>query len=229
MLYFFNVLYYHTSLFLFLPDQALKKLQYLDLWGSEISNEGSAILNMFPKLSHLNLAWTSVTRLPNLLSLEYLNMSNCTIDSILEDGEAPLAKLVLSRATFLNEADALLYLNTNFLSFLDISYSCLRNFFFLSKMKVIEHLNLSSSKMGDDSVEMVACVGRNLKSLNLNGTRVSSAGVGILAGHVPNLEILSLSQTPIDDAAISYISMMTSLKVVDLSNTNIKGINHLMK
>ncbi|KAF7828147.1 putative adenylate cyclase regulatory protein isoform X1 [Senna tora] len=206
--------------------QVLKKLQYLDLWGSKISNEGSAILSMFPKLSHLNLAWTSVTRLPNLLSLEWLNMSNCTIDSILKDSKAPLAKLVLSGATFLNEADALLDLNANFLSFVDVSYSCLCSFYFLSKMKVIEHLNLNSCMMGDDSVEMVACIGRNLKSLNLSGTRVSSAGVGILAGHVPKLEILSLSQTPIDDAAISYISLMPSLKFVDLSNTNIKGFIH---
>ena len=87
---------------------------------------------------------------------------------------------------------------------------------------------ISSCMIGDDSVEMVACIGGNLKSLNLNGTRVSSVGVGILAGRVPTLEILSLSQTPIDDAAISYISMMPSLRVVDLSNTNIKGINYLM-
>ena len=78
--------------------------------------------------------------------------------------------------------------------------------------------------VSDDSVEMIACVGGNLRSLNLGGTRVSSAGLGILAGHVPNLEILSLSQTPVDDTAISFISMMPSLKVVDLSNTNIKGI-----
>ncbi|XP_028774773.1 uncharacterized protein LOC114744074 [Neltuma alba] len=206
--------------------QVLKKLQYLDLWGSQISNEGSAILNMFPKLSHLNLAMTSVTRLPNLLSLECLNMTNCTIDSVLKDGKAPLAKLVLSGATFLNEADALLHLNTNFLSFLDVSNSCLHNFFFLSKMRVIEHLNLSSSMIGDDSIEMVALIGGNLKSLNLNGTRVSSAGVGILTGHVPSLEILSLSETPIDDAAISYIGMMPSLKAVDLSHTIIKGFMH---
>lgn len=202
----------------------LKKLQYLDLWGSEISNQGAAILNMFPKLTYLNLAWTSVTKLPNLSALECLNMSNCTIDSILENDKAPLAKLILSGATFLNEAEALLHANTNFLSFLDVAHSSLCRFFFLSKMKVIEHLNLSSCMMGDDSVEMVACVGGNLKSLDLSGTKVSSSGFGILAGHLPNLEILSLSHTQVDDTAISFISMMPSLKVVDLSNTNIKGI-----
>lgn len=151
-------------------------------------------------------------------------MSNCTVDSIIEDDKAPLAKLILSGATFLNEAEALLYANTNFLSFLDLAHSGLHRFFFLSRMKVIEHLNLSSCMMGDDSIEIVACVGAKLRSLNLSGTRVSSAALGILAGHVPNLEILSLSQTSVDDTAILFISVMPSLKDVDLSNTNIKGI-----
>ncbi|KAH1251557.1 hypothetical protein GmHk_05G014409 [Glycine max] len=205
-------------------SQVLKRLHYIDLWGSKISNKGASVLNTFPKLTYLNLAWTSVTKLPKLSFLEYLNMSNCTIDSILEDDKAPLAKLILSGAMFMNEAEALLYANTNFLSFLDVANSSFHRFFFLSKMKVIEHLNLSSCMMGDDSVEMVACAGGNLKSLNLSGTRVSSAGLGILAGHVPHLEILSLSQTPVDDTAISFISMMPSLKDVDLSNTNIKVI-----
>lgn len=202
--------------------QVLKKLQYIDLWGSEISNEGAVVLNLFPRLTHLNLAWTNVTKLPNLSSLEFLNMSNCTIDSILQDGKSPLAKLILSGTTFLNEAEALLHINTNFLSYLDVAHSGLHRFFFLSKMKVIEHLNLSSC-MSDDSVEMVACIGGNLKSLNLSCTAVSSAGLGVLAGHVPNLEILSLSQTPVDDTAIPFIGMMPSLKVVDLSKTNITG------
>ncbi|XP_027191680.1 uncharacterized protein [Cicer arietinum] len=206
--------------------QVLKNLQHIELWDSKISNEGAAVLNTFPKLTHLNLDWTSVSKLPNLSSLECLNMSNCTIDSILRDDKAPLTKLIFSGSTFLNEGETLLYANTNFLSFLDLAHTGLDKFFFLSKMKVIEHLNLSSCMMGDDSVEMVACIGGKLKSLNLSGTWISSAGLGILAGHVPNLEILSVSQTSVDDTAFSFISMMPSLKVVDLSNTNIKGFLH---
>ncbi|KAK2385229.1 internalin A [Trifolium repens] len=206
--------------------QVLKNLQHIELWGSKISNKGAAVLNTFPKLTHLNLEWTSVTKLPNLSSLECLNMSNCTIDSILEDDKAPLTKLIFSGSTFLNKAGTLLYANTNNLSFLDLAHTGLDKFFFLSKMKVIEHLNLSSCMMDDNSVEMVACIGGKLKSLNLSGTWVSSAGLGILAGHVPNLEILSLSQTSVDDTALGFISLMPLLKVVDLSNTNIKGFLH---
>ncbi|XP_058732109.1 uncharacterized protein LOC131603710 isoform X2 [Vicia villosa] len=203
--------------------QVLENLQHIELWGSKVSNEGAALLNNFPKLTHLNLDWTSVTKLPNLSALECLNMSNCTIDSILKDDKSPLTKLIFSGSKFLNEAETLLYANISFLSFLDLAHTGLDKFFFLSKLKVIEHLNLSSCMMDDDSVEIVACIGGKLKSLNLSGTCVSSAGLGVLAGHVPNLEILSLSQTSVDDTAFSFISMMPSLKDVDLSSTNIKG------
>lgn len=181
---------------------------------------------MFPRLSFLNLAWTGVTKLPNISSLECLNLSNCTIDSILEGNEnkAPLAKISLAGTTFINEREAFLYIETSLLSFLDVSNSSLSRFCFLTQMKALEHLDLSSSMIGDDSVEMVACVGANLRHLNLSNTRFSSAGVGILAGHLPNLEILSLSGTQIDDYALSYMSMMPSLKFIDISNTEIKGM-----
>ncbi|OMP02936.1 Leucine-rich repeat, cysteine-containing subtype [Corchorus olitorius] len=210
------------------PYDALTKLQYLDLWGSKISNKGTMVLQRFPKLSFLNLAWTNVTSLPNLPSLECLNMSNCTIDSIFEgDGDKPLlVKLIFSGATITNEAEALLYIETSVLSFLDLSNTSLNHFSFLPDMKLLEHLDLSSSMMGDDSVDLIISIGASLKNLNLSGTRVSSTGIGLLAEHVPKLEILSLSHTPIDDVALSYISSMPSLKVIDLSNTNIKGFIH---
>ncbi|XVF53063.1 hypothetical protein PTKIN_Ptkin05aG0069400 [Pterospermum kingtungense] len=208
--------------------QALTKLQYLDLWGSKISNKGALVLKRFPKLSFLNLAWTNVTIFPNLSSLECLNMSNCTINSILqsEGDKASLVKLIFAGATFMNEADVFSCIEKSFLSLLDVSNSSLNQFYFLAGMKMLEHLNLSSSIMGDDSVELIVCIGANLKNLNLSGTRVSSAGIGILAGHVPKLGFLCLSHTAIDDVALSYISLMPSLKVIDLSNTNIKGFIH---
>lgn len=75
-------------------------------------------------------------------------------------------------------------------------------------------------------VEMIASIGANLRFLNLSNTRVSSAGVGILAGKVPNLETILLSCTSTDDLAISYIGMIPSLKVVNLSSTKLKGLIH---
>lgn len=205
----------------------LRKLQYLDLWGSEISDQGASVLQVFSKMSFLNVAWSKVRKLPNLPSLECLNMSNCTIESIFEgEGDkASLVKLLVSGATFVDEIEAFVYMETSCLSHLDLSHSSLHKFSFLSHLKVVQYLDLSSSMITDDSIEEIACVGANLKYLNLSNTKVSSAGVSILAGHVSNLDALLLSHTAVDDDAISYISLMPSLKAVDLSYTNIKGMN----
>lgn len=206
--------------------QVLTKLQYLDIWGSEVSNKGVAVLEMFPKLSFLNLAWTKVTKLPKLSSIACLNMSNCTIHSIFEGWghNLHLTKLILTGATIADEFEAFSYVDTSFLTFLDLSNSSLHKFCFLPDMIALEYLDLSSSSFGDDSVEMIACVGANLKFLNLSCTKVSSTGLGILARHVPNLETLLLFRTPTDDHAISYISTMPSLKVINLSSTYISGM-----
>ncbi|PON34218.1 LRR domain containing protein [Parasponia andersonii] len=206
--------------------RVLTKLQYLDLWGSEISDQGACVLQGLPGLTFLNLAWTNVRTLPNLSSLKCLNMSNCTIESLLEgDGDqARLDKLVISGATFVDDSEAFMRIQTCFLSYIDLANSSLCRFSFIHRLKVLQHLDLSSTLVGDDEVEEIASVGANLRYLNLSNTKVSSAGIGILTGHVPNLEILSLSNTLVDDVAISYISLMPSLKDIDLSNTNTKGI-----
>ncbi|XP_022136502.1 F-box/LRR-repeat protein 14 isoform X2 [Momordica charantia] len=209
--------------------QVLTKLQYLDLWGSKISNTGSDVLQMFPKLNFLNIAWTNVTKFPNLPHLESLNVSNCVIDSTIKGSGAkvPLRKLIASGATFSNETEDLEFVGTSFLNHLDFSNACLHRFCFLPHMKALEHLDLSSTAIGDNSAGLIASVGENLKHLNLSCTTVSSSGVGILAGKVPNLETLSLSHTMIDDFAISYISLMPGLKSIDLSETDIKGYIYL--
>ncbi|KAL0393670.1 UNVERIFIED_CONTAM: hypothetical protein Slati_4333200 [Sesamum latifolium] len=208
--------------------QVLKKLKHLDLWGSEISNEGAVLLKTFPSLSSLNLAWTNVTNLPSLSSLAYLNMSNCTIHSLFEgEGDkARMEKLVLSGATITKVSEAFQYVETSKLCFLDLSSSSLQSFSFLRSMNALTNLNLSDSALVDNSVEHIAYIGANLRYLNLSNTKVTSEGIGALAGHVPNLEIVLLSGTPIDDTAVSYISVMPSLKAINLSKTNVKGLIH---
>ncbi|XP_050943074.1 uncharacterized protein LOC103493092 isoform X3 [Cucumis melo] len=208
--------------------QVLTKLQYLDLWGSKISNSGSDVLQMFPKLSFLNIAWTNVTKFPNLPHLECLNMSNCIIDSTLKGlgAKVPLRKLIASGATFSNETEDLGFVAMDALYYLDFSNASLHRFCFLSHMKAVEHLDLSSTTIGDSSVELIASIGENLKYLNLSCTAVSSSGIGSLAGKVSNLATLSLSHTMVDDDALSYMSMMPSLKCIDLSETDIKVLTN---
>ncbi|KAI3468614.1 hypothetical protein Pfo_025277 [Paulownia fortunei] len=208
--------------------QALTKLQHLDLWGSEVSNEGAVLLKTFTNLSFLNLAWTTVTNLPNLSSLAYLNMSNCTIHSLFEgEGQkACLEKVILSGAAITNVSEAFQYFETSRLCFVDVSNSSLQSFGFLCSMKAMTDLNLSDSALVDNSVKHIAYIGANLRYLNLCNTKVSSDGIGTLSGYVPNLETLLLSGTPINDTAVSYISMMPSLRVINLSSTNVKGLLH---
>lgn len=206
--------------------QVLTNLQHLDLWGSDISNVGASVLVKFPILSFLNLAWTKVTYLPNISSVTCLNMSNCTIHSILKgDGnKAKLSKLILAGSSFKDINRAFLYFDSNYLSYLDLSNASLRDISFLSLIRTLEYLDLTGNLIGDDSVTFIASVGANLKTLNLSKTRVSSAGVAVLVGCVPKLETLSLDSTPTDDLAILYIGMMSSLKVVNMKGTNVKGI-----
>ncbi|XP_031391098.1 uncharacterized protein LOC116203492 [Punica granatum] len=205
--------------------QVLTKLQCLDLWGSKVSDNGVAALQMFPKLSYLNLAWTSVSLLPYFASLESLNMSNCIINSVFKyHGDKPhLSELRIAGATLENEAEAFEHIEKSFLTCLDAARSSLSRFGFLSCMVGLKYLDLSSTGLGDESVEHIARIGMNLRNLNLSNTRVSSAGVEALAGCVPNLENLSLSYTQIDDFAVLYISTMPALKAIDLSHTSIKG------
>ncbi|KAH9625421.1 hypothetical protein KSS87_011907 [Heliosperma pusillum] len=205
--------------------QVLTNLEYLDLWGSNITNTGTATLKNFPKLSFLNLDWTKVSVLPTLNSLQCLNMSDCSILSLMADrsDQVTLRKIVFHGSTFLDGGKAFSSIETSCLSFLNLSNTSFSDFGFLRQMCALEHLDLSFSSIQDDAVETLSSICTNLRHLNLNNTKISSNGVEIMAGHAPYLENLLLSHTSIDDFVIPYFSTMPSLNVLDLSNTNIKG------
>ncbi|EOA18339.1 hypothetical protein CARUB_v10006858mg [Capsella rubella] len=207
--------------------RALTKLEYLDIWGSNVTNLGAICILKFSNLSFLNLSWTSVTQTLNIPHLECLHMNKCDIVSISKTHSSPLAslkKLVLSGATFSAETESFSFTNQSSITYLDVSNTPLRKFSFLATMINLEHLDLSSTAFGDDSVEFVACVGESLRILNVSYTKITSVGVGNLAGHVPQLNTLSLSQTSVDDLSILLIStMMPCIKTLDLSMTRIQG------
>ncbi|KAJ3694612.1 hypothetical protein LUZ60_010092 [Juncus effusus] len=209
--------------------QVLSKLEYLDLWGGEISNTGASILQNFPRLSFLSLAWTDVTILPFCPSIHTLDMSNCSITSLFsgphssEKEKVPLSKLILSGASLQNISEALSHVDSNLVTFLDLSGSPLNNFDFLENFINLEHLGLGETGIGDEMLEIVAKIGNNLKYLDLKKTRVTTNGISSLAGTVPKLGFLCLAGTAIDDSALAYVSLMPSLETLHLSHTNIKG------
>ncbi|KAM3352738.1 hypothetical protein ACQJBY_024129 [Aegilops geniculata] len=206
--------------------QVLTQLEHLDIWGSEITDEGASVLEAFTRLRFLNVSWTHVTRLPPLPNMKYLNMSNCTIYSIRGgDSEVhiPLQKFMASAASFGDIDELFSSIVASSFSFLDMSGCSLSNLYGLQKMKSLEHLDLSLSRVTDDAIEYVANIGMKLRYLSLKNTGITSQAPCMLAGTVPNLASLSLAYTKVDDSALVYISMMPSLRVIDLSHTSIKG------
>ncbi|KAF8725545.1 hypothetical protein HU200_020078 [Digitaria exilis] len=206
--------------------QVLTQLEHLDIWGSEITNEGASVLKAFARLRFLNIYWTSVNHLLVPLNLRYLNMSKCKIHSICyKDSEVPvsLENFIVSEAEFGNIDQVFSGIQADSLLYLDMSSCNLSNFTFMEKMKNLEHLDLSSNRITDETIEHIAKVGTNLKYLSLKGTMITSQALCVLAGTVPNLTSLSLSHTKIDDTALAYISMMPLLRMIDLSHTSIKG------
>ena len=206
--------------------QVLTQLEHLDIWGSEITNEGASILKACTRLRFLNVSWTHATRLPPLPNMRYLNMSNCTIHSICggdPEVQIPLEKFTASAASFGNIDEVFSSIEASSFSFLDMSASSLSDLYILQKMKSLEHLDLSLSRITDDAIQYVAYIGMNLRYLSLKNTGITSQAVSILAGTVPNLSSLSLAYTKIDDSALVYISVMPSLRLIDLSHTSIKG------
>ncbi|KAG2615724.1 hypothetical protein PVAP13_3NG040600 [Panicum virgatum] len=206
--------------------QVLTRLEHLDVWGSEITNEGASVLKAFTGLRFLNLYWTSVNYLSVPPTMRCLNMSKCKIHSIYyEDSEVPVAleNLIVSEAEFGNIDKVFSGIQADSLFYLDMSSCDLSNLSFMENMKNLEHLDLSSNRITDDTIEHIAKVGTNLKYLSLKGTGITSQALCVLAGTVPNLTSLSLSHTKIDDSALAYISMMPLLSTIDLSHTSIKG------
>lgn len=209
------------------PPQALTNLEYLDIWGSNVTNQGAVSILNFPNLCFLNLSWTSVTQAPNIPHLECLLMNKCAVVSVSSTHSSVLAslkKLVLSGATFSAETEVFSFTSKSSITHLDVSKTSIQDFSFLETMTKLEHLDLSSTAFGDDSVEFVLCVGDTLRNLNVSHTKITYAGVEILSGHVPRLETFSLSQTYIDDLSILCISTrMPCIKALDLSRTSIRG------
>jgi len=204
----------------------LTRLEHLDIWGSETTNEGASALKSFARLIFLNLALTRINHLSIPPTTRCLNMSNCEIHSICdEDSEVPvpLENFIVSAATFGNIDKVFSSIQASSLTHLDLSSCKLSNLSFLEKMKNLEHLDLSYNVITDGAIEHIANLGTNLQYLSLKNTGITSQALCILAGTVPNLTSLSLANTKIDDSALAYIGMIPLLRTIDLSQTSIKG------
>eukprot|EP00258_Populus_trichocarpa_P037964 XP_024453983.1 uncharacterized protein LOC7472709 isoform X2 [Populus trichocarpa] len=152
--------------------QALTKLEYLDLWGSNISNKGATVLQKFPKLKFLGLAWTNVTILPNLSSLECLNLSNCTINSVLQgfihqDGAGPN---LISSLTALHSLKGLESLNLECANIKDAAVDPLSNF------QELRLLSLKSPSLTDISLYHLSSLPK-IRNLGIRDAVLTDSGL----------------------------------------------------
>ncbi|KDO76521.1 hypothetical protein CISIN_1g006752mg [Citrus sinensis] len=143
--------------------QVLTKLEYLDLWGSQVSNRGAAVLKMFPRLSFLNLAWTGVTKLPNISSLECLNLS-----FIQQVGAETDLVLSLTALQNLNHLERLNLEQTQ------VSDATL---FPLSTFKELIHLSLRNASLTDVSLHQLSSLSK-LTNLSIRDAVLTNSGLG---------------------------------------------------
>jgi Ran GTPase-activating protein (RanGAP) involved in mRNA processing and transport len=125
--------------------------------------------------------------------------------------------------------------DNNFRSYNDINLSLLNNFAtVLTRLPMLETLNLSSCQLTDSSAKILAshlpnC--QNLRQLNLKDNNLNDEAIGELARFLPqckNLEMLDLSDTNFGDFFFSRASIISlagillecpNLQRIDISNS----------
>lgn len=200
--------------------QVMTLLEQLDLWGSRVTNTGARCLSSFKHLKSLNLAMTSVTRIPQMISLVSLNLCTCAVDSITSD--SPLTKLFLSGAQ-VNLKDAISCSSARNVQLLDLAYSHESDLEALAWMQKLSILDLRATGLTDALMPKFRDFGKGLRWLDLGYTKVGSEGVAAIAGYLPKLEQLSLSHTLVDDNVFAYLIHFPLLQSLDLSGSKVKG------
>jgi Leucine-rich repeat (LRR) protein len=220
--------------------QPLSKLQVLHAWGSALTNDGAALLpHLFPTLETLSLAWTDVTRVPDLPLLTSLDMSQCTVDSLFQNASGnasakPLRELILAGASLHHPADwpELPHLHT-----LDLSGGKAHpDYFFCGRFSsTLTSLNLSNTPAKDSVWGLVSLVqGAGsvvpLRWLRLEGGKgldeeeMSLRSDVLLSGKLANLEELSVSGWDSGDRNwASVAEALPHLRSLDLQASSDQG------
>eukprot|EP00833_Pecoramyces_ruminatium_P004206 jgi/Orpsp1_1/1178238/evm.model.c7180000064537.1 len=224
----------------------LKKLQELDLNGSEIYEIPDKFMNLvnltklnlnfcniskipkffgnFKKLTELDLRFNQITELPD----EFKNLSNLTILQLSSNGFKKFPRSIanlknLSKLEFnINKiskiSDELNLTNLTELSFLGNQLTSIPKS--LGNSKKLTSLILYHNKLSSLPNELKTLV--NLTELKLNENKFTKFPSVIQ--YLKDLEVLDLSVNEIDDELPQYLNNLTHLKTIDLNrNKNIKG------
>lgn len=179
-------------------------IEQLDISGTEIDDQALACLNKLPRLSLLNLRQTDITdegvrHISELGNLSELRLGGTRVT---DNGIKELSKL--SRVDYLDLGGTPI-----------TDRSCQT----LSEMPMLRFLNLSGTAVTDGGV---AALNRlpQLLTLDLSRTRITDEGVAELS-KMANLSTLELSQTRITGRSIDYLMKMKHLTLLDLSGCRI--------
>jgi cellulose synthase/poly-beta-1,6-N-acetylglucosamine synthase-like glycosyltransferase/Leucine-rich repeat (LRR) protein len=197
-----------------LQKVAAAKLEYLDLYGTNVSDAGLAHLHNQRGLQALYLGGTQasdagVGHLQRLTNLEQLDLSGTRIT------DAALAHLrQMTKLTTLR------------LGKTAVAGAGLAHLTALSSLRT---LDLSGTVVSDEALAAVARL-EGLRTLDLSGTRVTSAGMRHL-GAARQLVELHLEATAVGDEGLDLLAALSNLQQLTLNETAVTnaGLKHLRR
>lgn len=214
--------------------QHLRRLRFLSIRNSNVTERGLAHLVALAALTQLDVEHTKISRagiaeLPKLSNLRHLSVSGSGAD------DAALADV-----SALTKLETLSLLNTRVTG---AGLAAIRRLPLLTRLTVtsseirdgaigeLRGLRLKDLRIGDaitDAGLRDLRVIPELRSLILDGLPITDAGLAHL-GALPNLESLSLNHTSITDAGMDKLAALTTLRRLGLNGTKItdRGLEKL--
>ena len=114
---------------------------------------------------------------------------------------------------FFSKFKHLRFLNINGAGYLEDSEMT-----FLTNLSNLEGLELAYTNFSNDGYQKLSVL-HNLKYLNLSGTKISDESLKVLSSSLPNLELLNLNNCEnITSKGLTYLEKFTKLRLIYVSN-----------
>lgn len=182
-----------------LPNEGLS---YVDLSGTDATNDTVRLLANAKHLAFLNLSPIDVTddaahTIRELKSVEWLSLRGTAISN--------------ESLPHITQMPRLASLNLAHTKVTDVGLPI------LAALEHLEALDLAHTRVTDEGLPHLQRI-VSLQRLNLGGTPVTDAGLGQL-GQIPHLTILELVDTAISDVGLEHLKAVKTLETLDIRNT----------
>ena len=202
-------------------------LQYVDLFGTSITDSSLALLKNKPGLVNLFIGGTQTTdagisNLQNLPTLQHLDLEGTQItDAGLQYLQGKkLFDLRLGKTRIMGPG-LTNFANTRGLLFLDLSGTSVTDdsLVAFARLDHLLTLNLSGSRVTSKGMGQLKGCGQ-LKELRLEATEVGDAGLELL-GALQGLNRLNLNESAVTNAGLKHLKKLAKLNDLSLSRTRI--------